>query len=392
MASAVEESSLEHKDRNATENPNTRSDQGEARVCILIAASSTGGHLIPALHIAQAIREKNPHAIVEFIGAGKPLEETLIVQKGFVRHVIAASGVKRLGLKGLLAFCVTFPKAILQLNALFARVRPTIVVGVGGYVSVLPIVLARIKGIPTWAHEAEKSPGLANRVLAYFSKNFSVAFEGTKLGGFSKVTVTGHPVRQELRGVATHVPVEGVPKHLLILGGSQGARGLDSVVPEIAPLLKERQIEVVHQSRPESLEGVAAAYKAAGISAHVVSFIDDMAGAYQWADFIISRSGAGSVAEIGCVNRPTIFVPYPFQQGTHQTDNAKTLVVKEKALLVEETLPDFPRRLVEAITEITIPANFKRMKEAPFESRNLEAAAKIAEGILLYSSPRSSPR
>lgn len=390
MASALEESSEGRKDEASIVSSGSAQNKDAARVCVLIAASSTGGHLIPALHIAQAIREKNSLATVEFIGAGKPLEETLIVKKGFVRHVIAAAGVKRLGIKGLLTFCITLPKAILQLNSLFAQVRPTIVVGVGGYVSVLPVILARIKGVPTWAHEAEKSPGLANRVLAYFSRNFSVAFDGTKLGGFSKVTVTGHPVRQELRGIASSKPYESAPKHLLILGGSQGARGLDTVVSEIAPVLKDRGIEVVHQSRPESLEGVAAAYKAAGISAHVVPFIEDMAGAYQWADFIISRSGAGAVAEIGCVNRPTIFVPYPFQQGTHQTDNAKTLVAREKALLVEETLPDFSRRLVEAITEITIPSNFKRMKEAPFESRNLEAAEKIAQGILSQSSRGSS--
>jgi UDP-N-acetylglucosamine--N-acetylmuramyl-(pentapeptide) pyrophosphoryl-undecaprenol N-acetylglucosamine transferase len=351
-------------------------------VCVLIAASSTGGHLIPALHIANAIRERAPGARVEFIGAGKPLEESLIVNRGYVRHIIAASGVKRMGIKGLLTFCCTFPKALLQLHALFSRVRPDVVVGVGGYVSVLPVVLARLKGIPTWAHEAEKYPGLANRVLAYFNKNFSVAFEGTKLGKSLHVTVTGHPVRQELRAVDRFTTPEGPPKHLLILGGSQGARGLDTVVQEIAPILKERQIEVVHQSRPESLESVAATYKSARISAHVVSFIEDMPGAYQWADFIISRAGAGTVAEIGCVNRPTIFVPYPYQQGTHQTDNAKTLVAKEKALLVEETLPDFPRRLGEAIAEVTIPANYRRMKEAPFESGGLEAARKIAEGVL----------
>jgi UDP-N-acetylglucosamine--N-acetylmuramyl-(pentapeptide) pyrophosphoryl-undecaprenol N-acetylglucosamine transferase len=379
--SAVEESSLSSRGVTTPDQSSPIGVNRTAQARILIAASSTGGHLLPALHIAQAIREKDSQAVIEFIGAGKPLEETLIVKKGFVRHVIAAAGVKRLGIKGLITFFVTLPKAILQLNALFARVQPTVVVGVGGYVSVLPVILARLKGVSTWAHEAEKSPGLANRVLAYFSKNFSVAFEGTKLGGYSKVTVTGHPVRQELRSVTTGTNTTA-PKHLLILGGSQGARGLDSVVQEIAPILKERQIEVVHQSRPESLDGVATAYKSAGISAHVVSFIEDMPGAYEWADFIISRAGAGAVAEIGCVNRPAIFVPYPYQQGTHQTDNAKTLVAKEKALLVEETLPDFPRRLREAITEITIPSNYKRMKEAPFESRGLEAAGKIAEGIL----------
>jgi UDP-N-acetylglucosamine--N-acetylmuramyl-(pentapeptide) pyrophosphoryl-undecaprenol N-acetylglucosamine transferase len=218
----------------------------------------------------------------------------------------------------------------------------------------------------------------------------SVAFDETRSKGRARLQVTGHPVRQELRTIDRTTVREGAPSHLLVLGGSQGARGLDAAVPEIAPLLAEKGISVVHQSRPEEAQNVATAYRNAKVSAHVVSFIDDMPGAYEWADIIVSRAGASSVAEIGCVNRPAIFVPYPFQQGTHQTDNAKSLVFRQKALLVEETQPDFARRLKEALTELLVPANFVRMKEAPFEPRGLDAGARIAKGILELVSKRGT--
>jgi UDP-N-acetylglucosamine--N-acetylmuramyl-(pentapeptide) pyrophosphoryl-undecaprenol N-acetylglucosamine transferase len=149
----------------------------------------------------------------------------------------------------------------------------------------------------------------------------------------------------------------------------------------LTELLAARQVEVFHQCREDSVERVTCSYKAAGVSARVVSFIDDMAGAYEWADIIISRAGASSVAEISCVNRPAIFVPYPFQQGTHQTDNAMTLVGSGKALLIEETEPDFNGRLRGALDGLLEPEAFHKMKQTPFEPMGLEAAKTIAMGV-----------
>jgi UDP-N-acetylglucosamine--N-acetylmuramyl-(pentapeptide) pyrophosphoryl-undecaprenol N-acetylglucosamine transferase len=130
------------------------------------------------------------------------------------------------------------------------------------------------------------------------------------------------------------------------------------------------------------MELVVNAYRAAGVAAHVVNFIDDMPGAYEWADVAISRAGASSVAEISCVNRPTIFVPYPFQQGTHQTDNARVLVKRNKAFIVEETDPNFGARLKELVERLLTPSVFKEMKNAPLENPSSEAASQIAQGVL----------
>ena len=359
---------------------------------IIVAASGSGGHLIPAMHIAKALKKINPACVVEFIGAGKPLEEKLVVEKGFTRHTIVSAGVKRRRLAGIVQFLMRMPKGILQILSLYRDFQPDVVVGVGGYVSVLPVIIARLKGIPTWIHEAERQPGLANRVLGYFADRMSTAFADTKVRGRVSIVHTGHPVREELVAVDGATVRQGAPKHLLILGGSQGARGLDEAVPHIAPLLAERGIEVVHQCRPEAMELVVNSYRASGVSAHVVSFIDDMAGAYSWSDVIVSRAGASSVAEIACVNRPTIFVPYPFQQGTHQTDNARVLVAQGKALLVEETQAAFPARLREALEQLLNASIFSKMKAAPVGGRNTDAAQEIARGIFtLVTSHRPPP-
>jgi UDP-N-acetylglucosamine--N-acetylmuramyl-(pentapeptide) pyrophosphoryl-undecaprenol N-acetylglucosamine transferase len=355
------------------------------RARILVAASGSGGHLIPALHIMRAIKARQPNAVVECIGSGRPLEEKIIIGNGFTRHVIKASGIKRRGVLGVLRFVLVLPVALLQCIGLFRRFKPDVVVGVGGYVSVLPVVVARLMRIPTWAHEAELHPGLANRVLGYFAKSISTAFAETEIRGGAKLIFTGHPVRPELKGVDRTSVRPGGPKHLLVLGGSQGAQGLDQAISEFGALLDERGVEVVHQCRPENAELVVNAYRAAKVHASVVSFIDDMAGAYEWSDVIISRAGASSVAEISCVNRPTIFVPYPFQQGTHQTDNARALATQNKALIVEETQPEFGRRLRDALASILSEDTFRAMKNAPCEPRGLEAADAIARGILAAS-------
>lgn len=353
-----------------------------ATLKVLVAASGTGGHLIPALHIVRAIQSLRPGVVIEFVGAGRPLEEKLIVQNGFKRHIVSTTGVKRRGILGAIGFVARLPVGLFQSLKLLRRFRPDVVVGVGGYVSVLPVVVARLLRIPTWTHEAELHPGLANRVLGYFADRMSLSFAETKLRGRVKTQFTGHPVRPELRAVNRDARSSGAPNKLLILGGSQGARGLDEAIPQIAETLRERGVEVVHQSRPENLDLVLNSYRAAKVRASVVSFIDDMAGAYDWSDVIISRAGASSVAEIACVNRPAIFVPYPFQQGTHQTDNAKSLVERKKALIVEENAPEFGRRLRESLEKILDPSTYNEMKSAPCEPRGLEAAEVIAKGII----------
>lgn len=357
---------------------------------VLVAASSSGGHLFPALFIARALQARLPGAVIEFIGAGRPLEDRLIVANGYVRHIVAAHGVKQGGLRGLFRFGAAVPRAVSQLRALYHRFQPDVVVGVGGYVSVLPVVVARFSGIPTWIHEAELHPGLANAVLARVADCASVAFPQTTLRGRARIHHTGHPVRPELAAVDPHDERPGAPQRLLVLGGSQGASGVDRVLQAALSLLAARKVVVRHQARPDAVAGLQAAYNVAGVEASVVGFIDDMVAAYQWADVVVSRAGAGTVAELSCVNRPTIFVPYPHQQGTHQTDNAMTLVRAGKALIVEERTPDFPKEFTTALEQVLSPNTFFALKRAPYTARGLAAADTIAAGIQALVENRSA--
>lgn len=373
---------IEPNENDSSSDSEAGSEQSSAPVRVLVAASGSGGHLIPALHIIDALKSIQPSAVVECIGVGRPLEEKILGKHGLKRHIISSTAIKQRGVAGLLRFVVNLPKCVWQCIRLFRQFKPDVVVGVGGYASVMPVVVARFMRIPSWAHEAELRPGLANTVLGYFASTISISFEQTKIRGGANLEFTGHPVRPELASVERVEIRSASPQRLLVLGGSQGAEGLDRAVDEIGSFLRERDVEVVHQCRSENVDLVINSYRAAGVKASVVSFIEDMAGAYDWADVIISRAGASSVAEIGCVNKPTLFVPYPYQQGTHQSDNAQCLVSAGKAVVVEELLANFGERLLTGLKEIFDEERYRTMKQASFEPRGLGASKTIALGIL----------
>jgi UDP-N-acetylglucosamine--N-acetylmuramyl-(pentapeptide) pyrophosphoryl-undecaprenol N-acetylglucosamine transferase len=348
---------------------------------ILIAASGTGGHLMPALYIAQAIQKKSPQADIEFLGSGRPLEETVLGKAGFKRSVVDIVGLKKRGLSGALQFLTKLPAAVFKTKSILARHRPHVVIGVGGYVTFLPVVLGWLSGVPAWIHEAERKPGMANLVLSYFAKKISVAFEDSSIPNRHKTLVTGQPVRPELIALGAEPHEISIRPRLLVMGGSQGARAIDEALGAMADWLKERGIEVWHQCRPENEVPVREAYAKAGVSAQVASFIENVEPAYRWCDIVLARSGAGTVMEIGVVNRPAILVPYPHAQANHQLTNAKTLSSKGKAIVIEEG-QDFSQRLQKALSELLNPERYQAMRGLPLVGRKVSAAEAIAEGVL----------
>lgn len=349
-----------------------------SQVKILIAASGSGGHLLPAVFIAKALLRERPDADIRFIGSGRPLEERVIDARGFKRYVVSVTGLKGLGLKGALKFFGKLPTALLSTWRLFNEFRPDAVIGVGGYVSVLPVLVARLRGIPTWIHEAELHPGMANTFLAYFTTKVSVAFADTKIGSSTSKVYTGHPVRPEMADVN---PLAHEPKNLLILGGSQGARSIDQALRDLAPEIRQLGLSIMHQSRADEVSNLESAYSAAGLDAKVFSFTDDMIGAYSWSDVILARSGAGLVLEIGVSGRPAILVPLPNSQGDHQIINAEMLAKPGRALMVLEGA-EFKSRLIAALRSVVSPATFQKMASAQIENRSLGAAPAIAKGVL----------
>ena len=348
---------------------------------IIIAASGTGGHLFPALHIANAFRRKFPNIEIEFVGSGRPLEEKIIGGAGYKINVINIVGVKHRGLRGALQSLLMMPKAFIQTWRLFNSFKPQVVVGVGGYVTFVPVTIAFLRGIPSWIHEAEIKPGMANTVLSRYATKVSVAFSQATLVGRSNVIYTGHPVRENLKDITPGLSANEAPRKILVLGGSQGAKGIDLAMQNLASYLAEKKIEVWHQSRPENIEQLRSSYQAHGLKYKVDSFIDDMTSAYSWADIIIARSGAGSVMEISVVNRPTLFVPYPHAQGDHQTANALTLVDVGKALIAKEG-EGFETKFQEALERLLEPNFYHAMKNKHYEARSMDAADKIVEGCV----------
>ena len=347
---------------------------------ILIAASGTGGHLLPALYIARALQRKNPNVQIEFVGSGRPLEEKIIGGAGITRSAIKIVGINKRGIKGIFEFLVLLPKAFIDTWAIITRFRPTCIIGVGGYASVLPVTLGFLRGIPTWVHEPELKPGLANSFLARIATKVSVAFAEAKMPRPSRVVITGHPVREEIREIDPNIP-KGTPiTNLLVTGGSQGAQSIDDGMISMVSDLQAKGISVWHQCRIQNVDLVTKAYEAAKVSARVSPFIDNMAEAYKWAHVVVGRAGAGTLMEYGAVNRPAVLVPYP-SKGIQQSENAKILESQGKALVVEEG-PQFMERFKSALITLFEPERFFQMHEKPCLQRVTDAADKIADGIL----------
>ncbi|MEZ4754474.1 MAG: UDP-N-acetylglucosamine--N-acetylmuramyl-(pentapeptide) pyrophosphoryl-undecaprenol N-acetylglucosamine transferase [Bdellovibrionota bacterium] len=345
---------------------------------ILIAASGTGGHLFPALFIAEAIKKIASDVEILFIGTGRPLEESIIGSAGYQRYVIKGVQVKNKGLFGKFLFIITLPFLILYSLLLFIRLKPDVLVGVGGYGSVIPVLTAWLLRKPIWLHEAEKTPGMANKFLARFASKISVANLENKFFD-NKCVFTGYPVREGLIELRDTKVFNEPLRNILIVGGSLGAEASDQSLIENLAFLKESNFEIFHQSSESFKTKLKQAYAEAGLNAKVVRFIDDMTEAYSWADIVISRSGAGAVNELAVVNIPCILVPLPI--GKEQFDNAQILKEHKKAIVVEQG-SDFTQALKRALIEISNPKVHTLIRNTEYQPQSLDAAKVIAEGVL----------
>lgn len=345
----------------------------------VVAASGTGGHLFPALYIAKAITALAPGSTVVFIGSGRPLEAKIIDAAGFKRYEVNTSGLRRLGAAGFLKWLRTLPRAIASVRQILRSEQPQIVIGVGGYVSVLPVLLARLKGIPTWVHEAEHEPGWANRFLARFVTKMSLAWADTDLPPQVARVLTGHPVRPELLKMDFSRLQLSSPPRVLILGGSQGARALDEGCCKLAPFFAQYNVSLWHQSRAESVDLVRQTYERSGVVSKVAPFIEEMAEALQWADIIISRSGAGAVREIEVSRRPAILVPLP--EAVEQRYNAKVLQDKGQALIVEQS-NNFVESLRSGLEQLLDSKHYAGIAHRLQGDAPVDAARLIAEECL----------
>ncbi len=347
---------------------------------ILIAASGTGGHLLPALYIADALKRADPEVRIAFVGAGTPLEEKLVDGGGYPRYVVLSRKLRRMGMRGVVAWLLHLPAGLLQAWSLVRQLQPGVVIGVGGYASVLPVAVGALRGVRTWIHEAERRPGWANWALSVVATKCSVSFSDAHMPVWAHTVVTGQPLRPELIR-STFVPFSAEERRtVLITGGSQGARALDEVGIALAPFFAERGLKVRHQCRPEWVESVRDAYHNAGVDATVGTFIDSMTEAYQWASIVISRSGLGMMRELRYTGRPSILVPLPGAEEQHY--NARLLVERGQGVVCPEGAA-FASRMQAHLEEMLDPIAYESFQKKPGEgSDDAAAAARIADGVL----------
>jgi UDP-N-acetylglucosamine--N-acetylmuramyl-(pentapeptide) pyrophosphoryl-undecaprenol N-acetylglucosamine transferase len=302
---------------------------------IVIAGGGTGGHVIPALAIAQELKKRFA-AEVLFIGTARGIETRLVPQAGFPLELIQVGALKNVSLLTRAKTMFDLPRALWVSGRMLSDFDPDVVIGVGGYASGPAMLAAIRRRIPTLAFEPNVVPGFANRLVARWVSAAAVHFEET-CEYFRHCQVTGVPVREAFFHMAPKTP--RVQPTLLVFGGSQGARAINQAMIESLAGLKQRipEIHIIHQTGQRDYDHVLAAYQQSGISGEVHKFIDDMAGTFARADLLVCRSGASTVGEITAAGKPAIFVPFPRAADDHQNVNARALERAGAAVVVEES-------------------------------------------------------
>jgi UDP-N-acetylglucosamine--N-acetylmuramyl-(pentapeptide) pyrophosphoryl-undecaprenol N-acetylglucosamine transferase len=323
---------------------------------LAVAGGGTGGHIFPALAVAREFRRREPGARVLYLGTAGRLEERVVPREGpWVRfHGLRVRGLKGQGPLGAIAALALAARAFGECRREIAAFGADLLLGTGGYSSGPAALAARTLGIPVVLQEQNAVPGLTNRILARIARKVFIAFEPARRQfPEGRSVLAGNPVRDDALGAGGQVG-NGPGLRLLVLGGSQGARGVNRLVAGALPLLAAAgcDLSFVHQSGEPERESVAAAYRSAGLDAEVATFFDAMGQRYGAADLVIARAGAGTIAEIAANGRPAILVPFPYAAGDHQRANARWLADRRGALIVEERGPDAPSELARTITAL----------------------------------------
>ncbi len=339
-------------------------------------AAGTGGHVFPALSIAQKLQEQNVRT--EWMGTHQGMENKLLEGTGIQIHAVSAKGLKGKGIVRLIVAPIMLVQALIQSMRILSKVRPDCVLGMGGFVSGPGGLAAKLTGKKLVIHEQNAVPGSTNKLLAKIAHQVFEAFPNT-FPKSAKVIHTGNPLRKEIADLALlkrDLKDLSRPLQILVLGGSQGALAINEVIPELlAAWPKDSRPAVRHQTGDRTLEATQLSYRDKGLdsseSLEVVPFIGDMAEAYTWADLVICRSGASTVSEIAAAGLPSILVPYPHHSDQQQTHNANWLVHAGAAFLLEQNT-----LTVAALSALVLDLHENRKK--------LQQMSDIAKSIAVY--------
>lgn len=361
---------------------NSESDR-TANLRVLIAGGGTGGHIIPALAVAHELVARR-QAEVLFVGTPRGMESRLVPAAGFQLRLIEVGPLKNVSLATRLRTLLDIPRSLLACRRLICEFKPDVVFGVGGYASGPGMAAALMLRVPTMAFEPNAMPGLANRLVGKRVQAAAVNFPAAATF-FHNAEVTGIPVRPEFFKLP---PATGGAPHLLVFGGSQGARLFNNTLPSIAPALLEAVpgLTILHQAGARHVDASEAAYKASGANPaqwHVSGFLDDMPARFAQANLVMARSGASTVAELAAAGKPALLVPFAAAADDHQTRNAEEMVKAGAAVMLKEPdLADHAKVLECLIHLLTSHERLAAMSAAALTQAHPQAAEDIANRLV----------
>jgi UDP-N-acetylglucosamine--N-acetylmuramyl-(pentapeptide) pyrophosphoryl-undecaprenol N-acetylglucosamine transferase len=309
---------------------------------LIITGGGTGGHLFPGIALAGAMMRAYPGCEVLFIGTERKIDRSALSALGFKTMTIRSQGLKGKSLAAKLSTLLQLPAALMQAGKIIRDFKPDLVFGVGGYVTGPVILAARLQGVTTCIHEQNSIPGLANKLLGRIVNRIFVSLPGSeKYFPASKTILSGNPIRSAIIKAAREMMpgAEHEPLTLLVLGGSQGARRLNSLMLEAAEKCLAQLVpppRIIHQTGEHDEEFVRHRYAELNINANVKPFFTDMAAIYSRADLVISRAGATTLAEIAVFHKPVILVPFPYAADNHQEINGRYLVEAGAGIMFKE--------------------------------------------------------
>ena len=321
---------------------------------ILIMAGGTGGHVFPGLAVADYLRQLGWHIV--WLGTQAGMEQKLVPARGYETEVISFSGLRGKQWTTWLILPLRLLKAFLQSIRILRRVKPDVVLGMGGYPAFPGGLMASLLNRPLIIHEQNALPGLTNKVLAQLADKVMLGFPGALGSAAGKTVFSGNPVRADI----TRVPLpqqrfqgrEGRLK-LLVVGGSLGAQILNTTVPlALRSIPAELRPQVVHQTGVAHVQTVQKTYADLGVTGEIMAFVEDMAKQYAECDLVVCRAGALTIAEISAAGVASILVPYPYAVDDHQTSNARFLADQGAALLIPQSELN-PEKLVQWLTTLT---------------------------------------
>jgi UDP-N-acetylglucosamine--N-acetylmuramyl-(pentapeptide) pyrophosphoryl-undecaprenol N-acetylglucosamine transferase len=345
---------------------------------VMILAGGTGGHIFPGLAVAAVLRARD--VPVCWLGADGAMETRLVPGHGVALDTIAVRGVRGKGLTTLLAAPGELLAALLQARRVFVRRRPRAVVSFGGFAAGPGGLMAWWRRVPLVVHEQNRAAGLTNRVLARLASAVLTGFPGT----FRRERVVGNPVRAEIVALPPRAPATDAqqPLRVLVLGGSQGARALNEAMPRVLAALGTERLSIRHQCGRHQDDATRAAYAQAGVALVPEPFIADMAAAYAWADVVVCRAGALTLAELCAAGVASVLVPFPQAVDDHQTRNAEFLVERGAAILQPQAA-DLADRLATCLLSLHDErARLAAMAQAARALARADAAEQVADAVL----------